>query len=50
MWRMAAVRSATTSLLSTRISPLVGSVRPSRQWMMVVLPAPLGPSSAQTWP
>src|SRR5438874_6320217 len=46
----ASVRSFSTSNPSSRTEPDVGSVSPSSIWMVVVLPAPLGPSRAHTWP
>src|SRR5438270_5691601 len=42
--------SATLSTPATRAEPLVGRARPTRILMVVVLPAPLGPTKPRIWP
>src|SRR6185312_7082540 len=48
--RLAATGSATTSMPSTTTRPLLGFTRVVSDPIVVVLPAPLGPSSPKTSP
>ena len=53
-WSIAPVRMRFWGLVgsppNTRVLPELGCMSPSNSFTAVVLPAPLGPSSATTWP